>query len=97
MVAPVEALAAMPEGLSDVEAALLLCAGITTFNALRHSGALPGDLVAVQGINATAVNQTVQIGRPRVTNLGWLLQLNSLIQLGLGSENSIGTEKTRLQ
>ena len=50
MVAPVEALAAIPEGLSDVEAAPLLCAGITTFNALRHSGALPGDLVAVQGI-----------------------------------------------
>jgi D-arabinose 1-dehydrogenase-like Zn-dependent alcohol dehydrogenase len=50
MVAPVEALVAMPETLSDVEAAPLLCAGITTFNALRHSGALPGDLVAVQGI-----------------------------------------------
>ncbi|MEN3333746.1 MAG: hypothetical protein V7641_3111 [Blastocatellia bacterium] len=50
MVAPVEALAAIPESLSDTEAAPLLCAGITTFNALRHSGALPGDLVAVQGI-----------------------------------------------
>jgi D-arabinose 1-dehydrogenase-like Zn-dependent alcohol dehydrogenase len=50
MVAPVEALTAMPEGLSDVEAAPLLCAGITTFNALRHSGALPDDLVAVLGI-----------------------------------------------
>ena len=50
MVAPVEALAAIPESLSDVEAAPLLCAGITTYNALRHSGAMPGDLVAVQGI-----------------------------------------------
>jgi D-arabinose 1-dehydrogenase-like Zn-dependent alcohol dehydrogenase len=50
MVAPVEALAAIPETLSDVEAAPLLCAGITTYNSLRHSGALPGDLVAVQGI-----------------------------------------------
>jgi len=50
MVAPVEALTAMPESLSDVEAAPLLCAGITTFNALRHSGAVPGDLVAVLGI-----------------------------------------------
>jgi D-arabinose 1-dehydrogenase-like Zn-dependent alcohol dehydrogenase len=50
MVAPVEALVAIPESLSDVEAAPLLCAGITTFNALRHSGALPGDLVAVLGI-----------------------------------------------
>jgi len=50
MVAPVEALAAIPETLADAEAAPLLCAGITTYNALRHSGALPGDLVAVQGI-----------------------------------------------
>jgi D-arabinose 1-dehydrogenase-like Zn-dependent alcohol dehydrogenase len=50
MVAPIEALAAIPDGLGDVEAAPLLCAGITTFNALRHSGALPGDLVAVLGI-----------------------------------------------
>src|SRR5262245_12423583 len=50
MVAPVEALVAMPASLEDAEAAPLLCAGITTFNALRHSGAFPGDLVAVQGI-----------------------------------------------
>src|SRR2546429_4350826 len=50
MLAPVEALAAIPESLSDAEAAPLLCAGITTFNALRHSGAMPGDLVAVLGI-----------------------------------------------
>ena len=50
MVAPVEALVPIPDGLSDVEAGPLLDAGITTYNALRHSGALPGDLVAVQGI-----------------------------------------------
>ena len=50
MVAPVEALASMPESLDAAEAAPLMCAGITTFNALRHSGALPSDLVAVQGI-----------------------------------------------
>jgi D-arabinose 1-dehydrogenase-like Zn-dependent alcohol dehydrogenase len=50
MLAPAEALAAVPESLSDAEAAPLLCAGITTFNALRHSGASPGDLVAVQGM-----------------------------------------------
>src|SRR5215472_9288379 len=50
MVAPVEALVPIPESLSDAEAAPLLCAGITTFNALRHSGAFPGDLVAVLGI-----------------------------------------------
>jgi len=50
MVAPVEALTAIPDSLTAIEAAPLLCAGITTYNALRHSGALPGDLVAVQGI-----------------------------------------------
>src|SRR5215470_2190618 len=50
MVAPVEAVARMPESLDAAEAAPLMCAGVTTFNALRHSGALPSDLVAVQGI-----------------------------------------------
>jgi D-arabinose 1-dehydrogenase-like Zn-dependent alcohol dehydrogenase len=50
MLAPAEALVALPETLSDTETAPLLCAGVTTFNALRHSGALPGDLVAVLGI-----------------------------------------------
>jgi D-arabinose 1-dehydrogenase-like Zn-dependent alcohol dehydrogenase len=50
MVAPANAVVAMPDGLGDVEAAPLLCAGITTYNALRHSGAMPGDLVAIQGI-----------------------------------------------
>ena len=50
MVAPVEALAHMPESLDPAEAAPLMCAGTTTFNALRHSGALPSDLVAIEGI-----------------------------------------------
>ena len=50
MIAPVEAVARVPDSLDPVEAAPLLCAGITVFNALRHSGALPGELVAVQGI-----------------------------------------------
>jgi len=50
MIAPVEALVPIPDTLSDTEAAPLLCAGVTMFDALRHSGALPGDLVAVQGI-----------------------------------------------
>jgi D-arabinose 1-dehydrogenase-like Zn-dependent alcohol dehydrogenase len=50
MVAPVEALADMPESLDVTEAAPLMCAGVTTFNAMRHSGALPSDLVAVQGV-----------------------------------------------
>ena len=50
MLAPVDALTSIPDGLSDVEAAPLLCAGITTYNALRRNAALPGDLVAVQGL-----------------------------------------------
>ncbi|HTW45042.1 MAG TPA: alcohol dehydrogenase [Acidobacteriaceae bacterium] len=50
MLAPVEALVSIPERLSDIDAAPLLCAGSNTYNALRYSGALPGDLVAVQGI-----------------------------------------------
>jgi D-arabinose 1-dehydrogenase-like Zn-dependent alcohol dehydrogenase len=50
MLAPVEGLAAIPDGLDAAEAGPLLCAGITTFNALRHSGAGPGDIVAIQGI-----------------------------------------------
>jgi alcohol dehydrogenase/propanol-preferring alcohol dehydrogenase len=48
--APVQALARIPEDLSDVDAAPLLCAGITTFNALRNSGARAGDVVAILGI-----------------------------------------------
>jgi D-arabinose 1-dehydrogenase-like Zn-dependent alcohol dehydrogenase len=50
MVAPHEAVALMPDGLDAAQAAPLMCAGITTFNALRHSVARPGDLVAVQGL-----------------------------------------------
>ena len=50
MVAPQEALARMPEGLDLVQSAPLMCAGVTTFNALRNSGARGGDLVAVQGL-----------------------------------------------
>jgi D-arabinose 1-dehydrogenase-like Zn-dependent alcohol dehydrogenase len=50
MIAPCEALASVPDELKSDDAAPLLCAGITTFNALRHSGAGPGDLVAILGI-----------------------------------------------
>src|SRR6266536_3341590 len=50
IVAPAEALALVPEELSGVDSAPLMCAGITTFNALRNSGARGGDVVAVLGI-----------------------------------------------
>jgi D-arabinose 1-dehydrogenase-like Zn-dependent alcohol dehydrogenase len=50
MIAPVTSLARVPDGLSATDAAPLMCAGVTTFNALRNSGARSGDLVAVQGL-----------------------------------------------
>ena len=50
MVCPWHAAARIPDALSAVDAGPLLCAGITTFNALRNSGARPGDVVAVQGV-----------------------------------------------
>ncbi len=50
LIAPSGALASIPDELSAAEAAPLLCAGVTTFNALRHSGARGGDLVAILGL-----------------------------------------------
>jgi alcohol dehydrogenase len=50
MVVPADALAAIPDELSAVDAAPLMCAGVTTYNALRNSVARPGDLVAIQGL-----------------------------------------------
>jgi D-arabinose 1-dehydrogenase-like Zn-dependent alcohol dehydrogenase len=50
MIASAKAVARVPEGLSAVEGAPLMCAGVTTFNALRNSGARPGDVVAVLGL-----------------------------------------------
>ncbi len=78
MVAPVEALAAIPESLNAAEAAPLLCAGITTFNALRHSGALPGDLVAVQGIGGLG-----HLGIQFANKSGY-----KVAAIGRGSENA---------
>ena len=78
MVAPVEALAAIPDGVSDVEAAPLLCAGITTYNALRHSGAMPGDLVVVQGIGGLG-----HLGIQFANKFGY-----RVAAIGRGSENA---------
>ena len=50
MIAESRGVAAIPHELTSVEAAPLLCAGITTYNALRNAGLRGGDLVAVQGI-----------------------------------------------
>lgn len=83
MIAPVEALAAIPESLSDVDAAPLLCAGITTYNALRHSGALPGDLVAVQGIGGLG-----HLGIQFANKFGY-----RVAAIGRGSENGALAKK----
>jgi D-arabinose 1-dehydrogenase-like Zn-dependent alcohol dehydrogenase len=83
MVAPVEALAAIPESLKDVDAAPLLCAGITTYNALRHSGALPGDLVAVQGIGGLG-----HLGVQFANKFGY-----KVAAIGRGSENATLAKK----
>jgi D-arabinose 1-dehydrogenase-like Zn-dependent alcohol dehydrogenase len=83
MVAPVEALVSIPESLSAVEAAPLLCAGITTFNALRHSGALPDDLVAVQGIGGLG-----HLGIQFANKFGY-----KVAAIGRGSENAALAKK----
>src|SRR3984893_1878533 len=83
MVAPVEALATIPDGLSDVEAAPLLCAGITTYNALRHSGAMPGDVVAVQGIGGLG-----HLGIQFASKFGY-----KVAAIGRGSENAALAKK----
>jgi len=83
MVAPVEALAAIPDGLSDADAAPLLCAGVTTYNSLRHSGALPGDLVAVQDIGGLG-----HLGIQFAQKFGY-----KVAAIGRGSENAALAKK----
>jgi len=83
MVAPMEALVPIPEGLSDVEAAPLLDAGITTYNALRNSGAMPGDLVAVQGIGGLG-----HLGVQFASRFGY-----NVAAIGRGSENAVLAKK----
>src|SRR5579863_2367591 len=83
MVAPVEALAAIPESLAAAEAAPLLCAGLTTFNSLRHNGALPGDLVAVQGIGGLG-----HLGIQFANKFGY-----KVAAIGRGSENAALAKK----
>jgi D-arabinose 1-dehydrogenase-like Zn-dependent alcohol dehydrogenase len=83
MIAPVEALVAMPDSLNAVEAAPLLCAGITTYNALRHSGAMPGDLVAVQGIGGLG-----HLGVQFASKFGY-----KVAAVGRGAENAALAKK----
>src|ERR1700720_1602603 len=83
MLAPVEALTSIPESLGDAEAAPLLCAGITTYNALRHSGAMPGDLVAVLGIGGLG-----HLGIQFAGKFGY-----NVAAIGRGSENAALAKK----
>jgi len=83
MVAPVEALVAIPDSLSDADAAPLLCAGITTYNSLRHSGAFPGDLVAVQGVGGLG-----HLGIQFAQKFGY-----QVAAIGRGSENATLAKK----
>ncbi|MBV8050451.1 MAG: alcohol dehydrogenase catalytic domain-containing protein, partial [Acidobacteriaceae bacterium] len=83
MVAPAEALAAIPDSLSDTEAAPLMCAGVTTYNSLRHAGALPGDLVAVQGVGGLG-----HLGIQWANKFGY-----KVAAIGRGSENAALAKK----
>jgi D-arabinose 1-dehydrogenase-like Zn-dependent alcohol dehydrogenase len=95
VIAPANALALIPDDLADVDAAPLLCAGITTFNSLRNSGARPGDTVAILGIGglghlavqyaAKSGYQTVAIARgqdkgPLAKQLGAHIYIDSTTQ-----------------
>ena len=90
MVAPVEALVRIPESLDAAEAAPLMCAGNTTFSALRYSGARPTELVAVRG---SAVSAT--LGVQFAKKLGF-----RVAAIGRGPQNSAplrsGSEPTSM-
>jgi D-arabinose 1-dehydrogenase-like Zn-dependent alcohol dehydrogenase len=83
MIAPTEAVAAMPESLDAAEAGPLMCAGVTTFNALRHSGAMPSDLVVVQGIGGLG-----HLGIQYAAKFGY-----RVVAVGRGAENGALAKK----
>lgn len=111
MIAPFSALAAVPQELSAVEAAPLMCAGLTTYNCLRNSGARPGDVVAVIGLGglghlgvqyATKSGfNTVAIGRgkdkePLARKLGAAHYIDSAAQDPAGELQKLGGAKVIL-
>jgi D-arabinose 1-dehydrogenase-like Zn-dependent alcohol dehydrogenase len=111
VIAPANALAFIPEGLADFDAAPLLCAGITTYNALRNSGARPGDAVAILGIGGLghlgvqyAVKsgyRTVAIARgadkgPLAKELGAHVYIDSTAQDPAGELKKLGGAKVIL-
>jgi D-arabinose 1-dehydrogenase-like Zn-dependent alcohol dehydrogenase len=111
MTAPASAVARMPAELSPVEAAPLMCAGITTFNALRNSGARPGEVVAVLGLGglghlgtqyaAKMGFHTVAIARgkdkePLARQLGASVYIDSQSQDGAAELQKLGGAKVIL-
>src|SRR5205823_4082131 len=99
MIAPMEALALIPEQLSAIETAPLMCAGITTYNALRNSGARVGDVVAILGMGglghlgiqfaAKMGFNTVAIGRARDKEEGLMKNLGARQYIDNRSENAV--------
>ena len=97
MVAPAQSLAAIPDDVTAADAAPLMCAGITTYNALRNSGARPGDLVAIQAIGGLGhlgvqfANKfgyrTVAIGRGASTK-DLALKLGAIAYIDSGSSDA---------
>jgi D-arabinose 1-dehydrogenase-like Zn-dependent alcohol dehydrogenase len=111
MIAPFSALAAVPQELSAVEAAPLMCAGLTTYNCLRNSGARPGDVVAIIGLGGLghlAVQyatksgfNTVAIGRGKdkeslARKLGAAHYIDSTAQDAAGELQKLGGAKVIL-
>jgi D-arabinose 1-dehydrogenase-like Zn-dependent alcohol dehydrogenase len=83
MLTPPEALVVIPDSIRDVDAGPLMCAGITTFNSLRHSGAQPGDLVAIQGIGGVG-----HLGVQFANKFGY-----RVVAIGRGAENAVLAKK----
>jgi len=111
MIAPFEALASVPDDLKSQDAAPLLCAGLTTFNSLRHSGAVTGDLVAILGIGglghlgvqfaAKMGFKTVAIARgadkgPLAKKLGAQIYIDSTVQNAAEELTKLGGAKVIL-
>lgn len=99
MIAPVETLASIPEKLSDIEAAPLMCAGITTYNALRNSGARTGDVVGILGMGglghlgiqfASKMGfNTVAIGRARDREEELMMKLGAKQYIDNRTQNAV--------
>jgi D-arabinose 1-dehydrogenase-like Zn-dependent alcohol dehydrogenase len=99
MIAPTQALALIPEQLSSIEAVPLMCAGITTYNALRNSGARVGDVVAIFGMGglghlgvqfaAKMGFNTIAIGRARDKEEELMKKLGARQYIDNRSENAV--------